>query len=230
MADDFVVLTICAGNLHRSALADALLTLWSKWYLPPELAGRVRTHSAGLVAPVGEPMSARVQMIAAALGADGSSHAARRLTDADLREADLVLTASRRLLDTVLQREPAAVRRAFTIREAGRIAESLEPVRATTVHDLRTAIDRIADRRSVGHDDDIIDPEGRGDEAYAALVKQEVPPLVHLAEVLYGMPKGDVERYLHVVETGEGLPDLVEGVSAGAGSAAELPRSDDNRR
>ena len=97
------------------------------------------------------------------------------------------------------------MRRTFTIREAGRIAGSLDPARATTVHDLRDAVGRLADHRSPG-DDDITDPEGRGDEAYAALVAQEVPALVQLATMLYGMPGGDAERYLEVVKTGEGLP------------------------
>lgn len=205
MTDDFVVLAICAGNLHRSALAEALLRRWATWYLPAPLAARVRTVSAGVIAPAGTPMGERVQQVAAALGADGSAHVARPLTDADVREADLVLTASRRLRDEVLQREPSAVRRTFTIREAGRIAASLDPVLASTVHDLRDTVSRLADHRLPG-DDDITDPEGRGDEAYAALVTQEVPALVQLATMLYRMPRADAERYLTVVKTGEGLP------------------------
>jgi len=205
MAEDFVVLAICAGNLHRSALAEALLHRWSTWYLPAPLAARVRTMSAGVVAPAGSPMGERVQQIAAALGADGSAHSARRLIDEHMTEADLVLTASQRLRDVVLQRQPSAVRRTFTIREAGRIAASLDAARATTVQNLRDAVGRLADHRSPG-DDDITDPEGRGDEAYAALVAEEVPALVHLATMLYGMPKGDAEQYLKVVATGEGLP------------------------
>jgi protein-tyrosine phosphatase len=228
LADDFVVLAVCAGNLHRSALAEALLRVWAKWYLPPTLAERVRTESAGVIAPVGEPMGARVQQIAAALGADGSQHSARLLGDAQLREADLVLTASRRLRDTVLQREPSAVRRTFTIREAGRIAETLAPARATTVYDLRDAVGRLADRRSVG-DDDITDPEGRGDEAYAALVAQEVPALVRLAAMLYGMPSGDVDRYIKVVATGEGLPFPTGDVSVSGESRADSTRAGSRR-
>jgi protein-tyrosine phosphatase len=225
VADDFVVLAICAGNLHRSALAEALLRVWAGWYLPPGLAERVRVESAGLIAPVGEPMGERAQQIAAALGADGSSHSARRLTDGHVRSADLVLTASRRQRDAVLQREPSAVRRTFTIREAGRIAETLPPARAASLDDLRDAVGRLADRRSPG-DDDITDPEGRGDEAYAALVGQEVPPLVRLAAMLFGMPNGDVERYLTVVETGEGLPFRAEDLSAAREAHAAASRAD----
>ena len=205
MADDFVVLAVCAGNLHRSPLAEALLRLWASWYLPPSLTRHVRTRSAGLVAPSGAPMGERVQQIAAALGADGSAHTATRLTDADVRGADLVLAASRRVRDTLLEREPSAVRRTFTIREAGRIAASLPPARATTVRDLRAAVGRLADHRSAG-EDDITDPEGRGEEAYAEMVAEEVPALVQLAAMLYGMPAGDVERYLLAVATGDGLP------------------------
>lgn len=205
MADDFVVLAVCAGNLHRSPLAEALLRRWATWYLPSPLAPHVRAMSAGVVAPAGVPMGERAQRIAAALGADGSSHTARRLTDADLGGADLILTASRRLRDTVLQREPSAARRTFTMREAGRIAASLDPASPSSVQDLRDAVGRLADHRSPG-DDDIVDPEGRGDEAYAAMVAQEVPALARLAHLLYGMPAGDVERYAAVATTGEGMP------------------------
>jgi protein-tyrosine phosphatase len=222
LADDFVVLAICAGNLHRSALAEVMLRRWATWYLPSSLAAQVRTASAGLIAPVGTPMGERVQQIAAALGADGSAHSATRLTDAHIRDADLVLTASRRVREVVLQREPSAVRRTFTIREAGRIAASLDPVDATTVQDLRVAVNRMSDHRSPG-DDDIIDPEGRGDEAYAALVVQEVPALVQLATMLYGMPEGDVARYLDVVKTGDGLPFPPGALSDDASPAATPP-------
>jgi protein-tyrosine phosphatase len=176
-----------------------------------------------VIAPAGAPMADPPQQIAAALGADGSAHIATRLTDAHIREADLVLTASRRQRETVLQREPSAVRRTFTIREAGRIAASVGRAKATTVHDMRDAVGMLADRRSPG-DDDIIDPQGLGDEAYAAFVEQEVPALVQLAAMLFGMPKGDVEQYLKVVETGEGLPFPVAGPSADAGSRAGSAR------
>lgn len=223
MADDFVVLAICAGNLHRSALAEVLLRRWAAWYLPSPLAAQVRTASAGVIAPVGAPMGERVQQIAAALGADGSAHSATRLTDAHIRDADLVLTASRRLRDVVLQREPSAVRRTFTIREAGRIAASLDRVDATTVHELHAAVSRLAGHRSPG-DDDITDPEGRGDEAYAALVVQEVPALVQLATMLYGMPDGDAARYLEVVRSGEGLPFPPGALSGGGASGAGSSR------
>ena len=43
MSDGFSVVTLCTGNVHRSALAAALLRQWAQWYLRPELAGvRVR--------------------------------------------------------------------------------------------------------------------------------------------------------------------------------------------
>jgi hypothetical protein len=82
---------------------------------------------------------------------------------------------------------------------------------------MRDAVGMLADRRSPG-DDDIIDPQGLGDEAYAALVEQEVPALVHLAAALFRMPNGDVQQYLKVVATGEGLPFPVAGPSADAES------------
>lgn len=229
LADDFVVLAICAGNLHRSPLAEALLRLWATWYLPAPLAARVRTKSAGVIAPAGAPMGERVQQVAAALGADGSAHTATRLTDAHVKGADLVLTASRRLRETVLERVPSAARRTFTIREAGRIAASLAPTQATSVRDLRDAVGLLADRRSAG-DDDITDPEGRGDDAYAAMVAQEVPALVELAAMLYGMPNADVKRYLKAVANGDALPARAEESSAGSESRGGPPRASSRRR
>ena len=92
----FTVLVVCTGNVNRSALGAVLLDTWSGWYLPPAIRDRVRIGSAGLRAPAGSSMGPRAQVIAEALGADGSRHRAVQITDDAIRAADLVLVSSAR--------------------------------------------------------------------------------------------------------------------------------------
>ena len=197
------MVTLCTGNVHRSALAASLLRQWAGWYLEPDLAQDVSVASAGFAAPVGTPMGDRVLAIVRALGADGSTHRAAQVDDSLLSGADLVLVASRRHLAKVLDRAPSAVRKTFTIREAGRIAEGLEAAPPTSPDDLRRVVQRLADLRAGAAreaEDDIIDPQGLGDEAYFQMVQEEVGALARLAHPLFGMPRADMEAYLAAAE------------------------------
>lgn len=203
MGDGFSVVTLCTGNVHRSALAASLLRQWAGWYLGRDLAEAVSVASAGFAAPVGTPMGDRVLAIVRALGADGSTHRAAQVDDLLLSGADLVLVASRRQLEKVLNRTPSAVRKTFTIREAGRIAEGLEAAPPRSPDDLRRVVQRLADLRAGAAseaEDDIIDPQGLGDEAYLQMVREEVGALARLAAPLFGMPRADMDAYLAVAE------------------------------
>jgi len=197
MRSDFTVLTVCTGNLHRSALAHALLETWAAWYLPESVSSVVKVTSAGTHAPLGSAMVPPTLDIAAALGADGTQHRSQLLDDALIERADLVLTASRAHRDEVLRRVPASLRRVFTIREAGRIAASLNRTAApATVVDMRNAVAAMADRRSAAaDDDDILDPQGRPQDAYVEMAAQEVPALADLAVMLLGMSRPDRDAY-----------------------------------
>ena len=199
MEREFRVIVACTGNIHRSALAEALLRRWVEWYMPAELAGNVRVASAGFGAPVGAPMGERAQMIARALGGDGSAHRATQITDGMLQEADVVLVATRKHLESAIGRVPSALRRTFTIREAGRAAQTLTPGAVKSPDDLRAVVAHLAESRGATRApaaDDVIDPEGQGDDAYLQMISEEVPPLVQLAHVLFGMPRPDVDAYL----------------------------------
>ena len=195
----FAVVTLCTGNVHRSALAAALLRQWAGWYLSRDLAEAVSVASAGFAAPVGTPMDDRVLAIVRALGAEGSAHRAAQVEDQILADADLVLVATRRHLGKVLDRAPSAVRKTFTIREAGRIAEGFDAAPPASPHDLRRVVQRIADLRAGAAseaDDDIIDPHGLGEAAYLQMVQEEVSALARLAGPLFGMPRADMDAYL----------------------------------
>jgi protein-tyrosine phosphatase len=204
MAAEFLILTVCTGNIHRSPLAAALLQTWSGWYLPAAVSQEVGVRSAGFAAPIGAPMGSHVQIVAAMLGADGSAHAATQMTDALIADSGLVLVASRRQRDEVLARVPSALRVSFTMREAGRIAAGLTD--AAPPHTLRALVDAVAllaDHRGDHADpaaDDVVDPQGRDLDAYAQMTREEVVALAHLARILFGMPDADVRAYISAAE------------------------------
>ncbi|WP_314506956.1 hypothetical protein [uncultured Microbacterium sp.] len=218
MDDRFSILTVCTGNIHRSALAAALLERWRTWYLLDPVAAAVTVTSAGFDAPSGAPMGTRAQAIARALGADGSAHLATRMTDRMISDADLVLVASVHHRDETVRRVPAALRKTFTIREAGRIAASLDlPHPPAGVDDLLRTVALLAGNRVQADDsDDIIDPQGRNEEAHLQMANEEVPALARLAHALLGMPKSDADAYIDVAGTPEALRAQLRKVRPGA--------------
>ena len=207
-AESFTVLVVCEGNVNRSALGAVLLERWVDWYLPPSLRAQVDVTSAGLRAPVGRRMGSRARVVAEALGADGSGHRATQITEEVIRAADLVLVASTRQRESVLEYVPGKVRSTFTMREAGRIAEMLPASPApTTVDELRERVASLSENRGMPGDrsdgDDIVDPEGKDDAAYREMTRQQVPPLARLARLLFGMPEGEVAAYDAAAEAAE---------------------------
>lgn len=201
----FTVLVVCTGNVNRSALGAVLLERWAEWYLPEPVAAGVRVTSAGLGAPVGARMGRRSRVIAEALGADSSAHRAAQISEEAIRRADLVLVASAQQRDDVLGQVPGALHSTFTIREAGRIAATLpESGAPDSLETLRARVDAIRQGRGSGErgDDDIVDPQGKDDEAYRLMVRQEVPALARLAHALFGMPPAEVVAYDAAAEAG----------------------------
>ena len=199
-ADRFTVLVVCTGNVNRSALGAALLDTWSRWYLPRDRAEEIRVTSAGLRAPSGSRMGRRALAIADALGADGSQHRAEQISEGAIRSADLVLVSSADQREAVLGLVPAALRSTFTIREAGRIAERLAAMpQPGSVGEMRERVALLARNRTIephsAGDDDIIDPQGKDDEAYRLMTRQEVPPLARIARLLFGMPDSELQAY-----------------------------------
>ncbi|RZS63460.1 protein-tyrosine phosphatase [Agromyces ramosus] len=204
-ADRFNVLVVCTGNVNRSALGAVLLDTWSGWYLPDETAAQVDVTSAGLRAPEGSSMGSRARVIAEALGADGSAHRARQISEEAIRAADLVLVSSARQRDSVLGLVPAALRSTFTIREAGRIAEQLGlQTMPGSAEEMRARVAMLAQHRftpGTAVDDDILDPQGKDDDAYRLMVRMEIPPLAALAGLLFGMPEAEILAYGEAAET-----------------------------
>jgi|GEM_PF-1029211 len=231
---EFRVLVVCTGNLNRSALAAALLRTWVDWYLPTDAAARIVVTSAGLAAPVGRPMRRRTQAIAARLGADGATHRAVQIDERAIRRADLVLAADVAHRDGVLGIVPSKLRSTFTIREAGGIAARLGPSRAPeSVDELRARIAAFSRRRELGaaDDGDITDPQGRGDDAYRDMAREEVPPLTAIAAALFGMPQAEIDAVLATVADPMAFPfDGLERREAPGGGASGAPSAERRRR
>ncbi|MEI5583918.1 MULTISPECIES: arsenate reductase/protein-tyrosine-phosphatase family protein [unclassified Agromyces] len=207
--ESFTVLVVCTGNLNRSALAGALLRTWADWYLPAGVASQVTVASGGLAAPVGSHMRSRTRIIAAALGADGSEHRAVQVTEAGIRAADLVLVAEATQRDQVLGFAPGALKHTLTIREAGAIAARMTSgAPPASLDELHARASALAANRALatGVPTDVIDPQGRDDDAYREMARQEVPALARFASVLFGMPPREVAAYDEAVTDAAAFP------------------------
>ena len=133
--------------------------------LPPT-ADALAVESAGTAALVGWGMDAPSALVLREFGGDPHGHVARRLSAEGVGAADLILTAETAHRSSVLQLEPLAFRRTFTMREFARLGAGLgslaDPGEAGA---LRGRVVEVAERRGLADpiepgEDDIGDPFG----------------------------------------------------------------------
>jgi len=143
-----VILTVCVGNICRSPLAERLLT--------HRLPG-VTVASAGIRAVVGSAMEPKAAAELVQRGGDPEGFAARQLVAPMVDEAQLVLTATRDILNRVLEESPRGLRRTFTLLEFAALSIQAPP------GSLAELVDWSATHRSevAGLDLDVRDPIGR---------------------------------------------------------------------
>lgn len=178
------VLAVCTGNVCRSPMVERLLAA--------RLGGSgVRVSSAGTRALVGEPMTEQTAALVARAGGDPRGHVARLLSEPLLAGSDLVLTATRAHRSAVVQMRPALLRRTFTVREAGRLATHLAPelVGSDPQERLADLVPRLAGGRGRWPVtdpglDDVDDPYGRDDAAYARTAAQVEPAVAAVLAAL----------------------------------------------
>lgn len=174
------ILVVCASNTALSPMAAGLLG--------SRLAGLADVTSAGSLAQSGEPQTHESVLIEHWWGTARRVHASRELDERSFAGTGLVLTADREQRGAVLRLAPPLVRRTFTLREAGRLAALFAPDLRSEEPGLRLLelVDGLAGARgrwsrASGSDEDLDDPLGRGDVAYAraaGLVSQAVDALV----------------------------------------------------
>lgn len=168
--DAFNILVICTGNICRSPAAELMLQ--------QSLGDSVAAFSAGTGALAGQPVEPQMDVL---LGRDRpdldtSSFTARQLQPAMLKECGLLLAMTADHRSAAVQAFPAAVRRAFTLREFTRILtlpevlEQVDPM-LSPGENLRNLVPRLGAKRSIvrvpADDDDVPDPYRRGDESFA---------------------------------------------------------------
>jgi protein-tyrosine phosphatase len=155
--------------------------------------------SAGTGALVGEPVSPPMAALIARSGAEPNGFAARQLTPAILRSADLVVTMTSEHRRDTVRLFPATVQRTFVL---GELAHMLEPVHirevtafagvsASTVERLRATIELAKRHRTPGVDpaEDIVDPYGRSEAVYEtsfAQIQAGLEPLVRVLTAGHG--------------------------------------------
>lgn len=150
----FAVLVVCTANICRSPLAELLLADRLD-------AERFEVASGGVRGWDGSPMDGDVQVEAKRLGVDPAPFRSRPLARHHLSAADLVLTATREHRAAVLDLEPAALRRSFTLRELAGLAPLAEG------EDLAGWVGSAARLRSRGPvDADVPDPYRRAAETH----------------------------------------------------------------
>ncbi|ROR92513.1 low molecular weight phosphatase family protein [Nocardioides aurantiacus] len=172
------VLVVCVGNVCRSPLGERLLAA--------RLGEGFEVSSAGVGALVGEPMDPEAAAHLERLGGSADGFAARQLTDAIVRDADLVLTATKEVRARVLQESPVALRRTFTLRELAALVDVVGP--QPDPASLVAAAGRERSRAAL-EEYDVADPFRRGDEAHALAAGQVDEAVTRIAAAL-GAPTG----------------------------------------
>ncbi|MGB3257538.1 MAG: low molecular weight phosphatase family protein [Ornithinimicrobium sp.] len=170
------ILVVCTGNICRSPfiehlLRDQLDRLWG--------SGRVAVGSAGTRGLVGQPMAPEAAARLGHLSNTALGFRGRRLSRADVIEADLIINATRAHRSTAVQMAPAVLRRSVTLAEVALAAEVVPKVPATCP-DL-SAWMRAVSAAVVAHrpalldvdpaDLDLDDPYGRDAAAYDAMAQ-----------------------------------------------------------
>jgi len=178
----FRVLCVCQGNICRSPVAAVLLQ--------EALGPGVEVTSAGTRAVVGAPVAPPMEALLVGRGAGSGTFRARQVRPEHLREADLVLTMTTRQRGKAAALAPAVVRRTFTLAELARLLADVDPDglgAMAAAERLRAAVPLAEARRRFVADpqgDDIADPYGRDEAAYARAFAEIEDAVGRLSAVL----------------------------------------------
>lgn len=182
------ILVVCTGNVCRSPLIERALQRGLDQHHGP---GRVTVTSAGTGALVDHEMDERSAVILRALGGDHEGFLARRLTAVHVRDADLVITATREHRSAAVSLVPRALRTAFTLRELAHLSSQIDIPSLPDDPTLRLralAKEAAARRGSNAMLDpaelDVVDPYRRPDEVYDQMREQLGPALTQVLAVL----------------------------------------------
>jgi protein-tyrosine phosphatase len=203
----FTVLHVCMGNICRSPMAERLLVLAAAQRLgkldpDAELGDLLRSVSAGTGGwHEGEEMNPPAARQITLRGGSTDGFLARKLTSAQLDEADLILTATADQSDYVHALVPGADGRTFVLGHLGRLLRDLEykslPPAGTDPETFAAraaavvaSAARLRGETEPQPGDDLDDPWGRGDQTFqriADTIEEALYPLVDA--LLPGAPR-----------------------------------------
>lgn len=181
------ILVVCTGNVCRSPYIERLLAVGLRGL-------DIEVTSAGTGALAGRPMDPGSADLLRKDGIGVDDFVARQLTPEMLREADLVLTATREHRRQVVQLEPKALRYAHAIDDFSDLVASadlregsfLESSEASVVVKLaaRAAARRGEVAARVAEESGIVDPFRQAAAVFAEMAAQVgtvLPPIVRAA-------------------------------------------------
>ncbi|WP_212996463.1 arsenate reductase/protein-tyrosine-phosphatase family protein [Winogradskya consettensis] len=203
----FTVLHVCMGNICRSPMAERLLVLAAQQRLgkqdpDADLDDLLVSRSAGTGGwHEGEEMNPPAARQIRLRGASTEGFTARKLTGAQLAEADLVLTATADQSDYVHALLPGASSRTFVLGHFARLLRDLDPKGlpaggtdpesfAARAAALVEAADSLRADGEPLPADDLDDPWGRGDQTFQRIgddIEESLFPLVDV--LLPGAPR-----------------------------------------
>ena len=161
------VLFVCTGNICRSPYLERRF----RAALAVHAVDGIVAASAGTHALVGHPISKPLAARLTSSGVDATSHGARQLTTADVRQAGLILTATRDHRRLIARMDEDVAARTFTVRQFVRLLRAAPDSTAS----LEALIDAANGARGQAgastSDDDIEDPWRRSRRVYARVAQ-----------------------------------------------------------
>ena len=181
------VLVVCTGNICRSPYIERLLA--------HELGGTgITVSSAGTGALVGNPVDPGSVSLLTASGVNAQDFAARQITTDMVREADLVIGATREHLGPVVQLAPRALRYSFALTDLSDLLDEVSDhdidVAAGDNRVAKVAAAAISRRGTVNprrpEESGIVDPFRRDTTVFTRMASQVGDSLPVIVEALRG--------------------------------------------
>ncbi|MGH8867955.1 MAG: low molecular weight phosphatase family protein [Actinomycetes bacterium] len=176
--DRFRILYVCTGNVCRSPAAERLTLAWLAEHLGDD-ARAFEVASAGTHGLIGHAMDDDAARALEKHGGSPEGFTARVMEPYLVESSDLVVGLARAHRAAAARMAPAAMRRAFTLRELDRLAQATEamPPGGSVTERARKFVDQAASLRGTlprvsAEDDDVADPIGRPPEVHIEVTDQ----------------------------------------------------------
>ena len=186
MAD---LLVLCTGNICRSPMAEGLIRSALEIRFGADAPGVGSAGTQGWEGSGAQPESVRA---AAEREIDIADHVARRLTRMQISGADLIVAMAGEHRDAVVDAEPSAAARTFTLKELVRLLDALPPAEPSADPDAFVSRVAAADALRRGgfsgnpRDEDVADPLGLPLDTYRAIAWELDEWIRRLVDGLYG--------------------------------------------